>query len=215
MKIRQDNRGLTLVELIIAIAVTTIVMGAVTMFMYSAQKSYRIAKETIDLQIEAQILMEQLGNWVMECNRVEKTSAPEAVGDVLILYEIPQNNGRDINDWKPVGYTAESTDATKRVIWARDGRLYMKKFTGIADADTDSTSSFDYAANATQENCIGELVQQFILVYDETDAPNRLSVQVILKKGNLTYELKDEFKIRNDIIPRTTIWVPSKMRYYA
>lgn len=67
---RQDDRGFSLVELIIAMAIASIIMGAAIMFMNSAQRSYRTAESTINLQVESQILMEQLANWVMESNRM-------------------------------------------------------------------------------------------------------------------------------------------------
>lgn len=206
MKIRQDNRGLSLVELIIAVTVSLVVLSAVTLFMYSAQKSYKLAAETIDLQVEAQLLMEQLGNWVMESNHVEVVTDTSTgiIGEILVLYDIPQNNGREASDWVPGGYTAGDTSATKRIIWAKDGKLYMKKITGIANAATeiDAFPYIGYSLNFTEEsakdeNLIGELVQQCVIGYDKTNAPNKVSIELILKRGNLSYNLKNNFKVRN------------------
>ena len=205
MKIRQDNRGLSLVELIIAITVTTIIFGAVTMFIYSANKSYKLAGETIDLQIEAQLLMEQVGNWVMESNDACVVTDSEAVGNVLVLYDIPLNNGRDVNEWVPTGYTPGSTDATKRVIWSKDGKLFMKKVTGITNAATDKSNVIDShslgvdlaAESANEENMIGELVNQIVFTHDATNEPKRINIEFFMKKGNLSYHLVNDFKIRN------------------
>ena len=69
--VRKDDRGITFVELIIAIAVSTIILGAATLFLGTAQKNYNGASAQLDLQSESQILMEQLGMWVMEGNRVD------------------------------------------------------------------------------------------------------------------------------------------------
>ena len=55
---KHNNKGFSLVELIIAITISLIVLGAATMMLGSAQKSYRVAEETINLQKESQILME-------------------------------------------------------------------------------------------------------------------------------------------------------------
>lgn len=206
MRIRQNNRGLSLVELIIAVTVSLIVLGAVTLFMYSAQKSYKLAAETIDLQVEAQLLMEQLGNWIMESNHVEVVTdaATGVIGEILVLYDIPQNNGKAEADWVPSGYTAGDTSAAKRIIWAKDGKLYMKKITGIANAaaEIDTFPYVGYSINFAEEsekdeNLIGELVQQCVIGYDKTNAPNKVSVELILKRGNLSYNLKNSFKVRN------------------
>ena len=67
-----DHRGITLVELIIAIAISTVILGAATLFLGMAHKNYNHASAQIDLQSESQILMEQIGMWVMEGNRVEE-----------------------------------------------------------------------------------------------------------------------------------------------
>ena len=47
---KHNNKGFSLVELIIAITISLIVLGAATMMLGSAQKSYRVAEETINLQ---------------------------------------------------------------------------------------------------------------------------------------------------------------------
>ena len=60
-RVQKDNRGITLIELIIAIAISTIIVGAATFLLSTAQKNYSSASATIDLQSEAQILMEQMG----------------------------------------------------------------------------------------------------------------------------------------------------------
>lgn len=200
MKIRQDNRGLSLIELIIAIAVSTIILGAVTMFLYSAQKSYKLASETIDLQIEAQLLMEQVGNWVMESDKAIVKSDAAVIGDILVLYDIPANNGRPESEWKPADYTAEDSSATKWIIWSKNGKLFMKKITGIADAATDIDNPFIFdfeAESAVEDNVIGELVQEFKASCSDGTAPKAVSIEFIMKKGSLTYDLQNKFKIRN------------------
>ena len=67
----RDQRGITFIELVIAIAIASIIMVAATMFLGAAHKNYNNASAQIDLQSESQILMEQIGMWVMEGNRVE------------------------------------------------------------------------------------------------------------------------------------------------
>ena len=58
---RKDHSGITFVELIIAIAISTIIFGAAILFLGMAHKNYNHASAQIDLQSESQILMEQIG----------------------------------------------------------------------------------------------------------------------------------------------------------
>ena len=54
---RKDHSGITFVELIIAIAISTIIFGAAILFLGMAHKNYNHASAQIDLQSESQILM--------------------------------------------------------------------------------------------------------------------------------------------------------------
>ena len=115
-KIKENNRGITLVELMIAIAMSVIILGAAALFMNSSQKGYQMASDTIALQKESQILMEQIGTWIMEGNRVETT------GNMLVIYSIPRQV--DPNFW-PNGTDPAWKDMTakKRVVWQQGGKL--------------------------------------------------------------------------------------------
>ena len=66
-----ENRGITLVELIIAIAMSSIIIGATTLLIRTAQKDYQYTSDTADIQTETQVLMEQVGKWIMEGNRIK------------------------------------------------------------------------------------------------------------------------------------------------
>lgn len=188
--VQKDNRGITLIELIIAIAISTIIVGAATFLLSTAQKNYSSASDTIDLQSEAQILMEQMGTWIMEGNRVEVNAA----GDKLTVYQIP----RKVTTNRPTGAEALKTDASKRVFWLSNklnGKtmLYMKKFDGIADPDHDTTDVAD--ADAILDNCIGEYVTSFSAVEDTSKA--KVTITLEFRQGTQKYSITNEFKLRN------------------
>lgn len=188
---QKDNRGITLIELIIAIAISTIIVGAATFLMSTAQKNYSSASATIDLQSEAQILMEQMGTWIMEGNRVDVN----ATGDKLTVYQIP----RKVTTNRPTGAEALKTDASKRVFWLSNklnGKtmLYMKKIDGIADPDHDTTDVTD--SDATLDNCIGEYVTSFSVAKD-TSSDAKVTITLELRQEKQKYSITNEFKLRN------------------
>lgn len=187
---REDHRGITLIELIIAIAVSTIIMGAATFLLATAQRNYRNASASIDLQSESQIMMEQIGHWIMEGNRVESNAAKNE----LTIYYIPKN----VDAAKlPMGVTATSDLASKRVIWiSSNKKLYMKKIENIADPDHDTTTVS--ASDEVDETCIGEYVTDFEV--EAKDAKVTLSVK--LAQGIQKYEMKSEYKVRNELIEK-------------
>ena len=190
-RVQKDNRGITLIELIIAIAISTIIVGAATFLLSTAQKNYSSASASVDLQSEAQILMEQMGTWIMEGNRVDVN----ATGDKLTVYQIP----RKVTTNRPTGAEALKTDASKRVFWLSNklnGKtmLYMKKFDGIADPDHDTTDVTD--SDATLDNCIGEYVTGFMVVKD-TSSDAKVTITLELRQGKQKYSITNEFKLRN------------------
>ena len=108
---RKDHSGITFVELIIAIAISTIIFGAAILFLGMAHKNYNHASAQIDLQSESQILMEQIGMWVMEGNRVEKLDPSVSGVEGIVIYKIPGTPSIT----NPAGAAAPEA-ASKRVI---------------------------------------------------------------------------------------------------
>ena len=188
----RDQRGITFIELLIAIAISSIIMIAATMFLGAAHKNYNNASAQIDLQSESQILMEQIGMWVMEGNRVEALdpSTSGAQGGIVI-YRIPRKTSVE----KPNGVAAPEP-ASKRVIWlSASGKKLYTKTADVADPEKDTTV---IAANVdeVQQNLLGEYVTAFT---GTVDASSQASVTVSFKMQYLkqNYEIQNMFKLRN------------------
>ena len=188
----RDQRGITFIELMIAIAISSIIMIAATMFLGAAHKNYNNASAQIDLQSESQILMEQIGMWVMEGNRVEALdpSTSGAQGGIVI-YRIPRKTSVE----NPNGAAAPEP-ASKRVIWlSASGKKLYTKTAAVADPEKDTTV---IAANVdeVQQNLLGEYVTAFT---GTVDASSQASVTVSFKMQYLkqNYEIQNMFKLRN------------------
>ena len=188
---RKDNRGITFVELIIAMAISVIIVGAATVFIGTASKGYQNASDNIDIQTDTQMLMEQVGTWTMEGNGIK------VYPKMLVIYYIP----RQVDASKlPTGVTPPPATAEKRVIWQNNGKLYMQKIAGVVDWKTDTTSASSLTENDT--NCIGDYVQDFTptLTYDP-DVKNsdpEVEISVSMKRGKASYDLKNKFILRNE-----------------
>lgn len=178
---RLDNRGITLVELIIAIAVSTIIFGAAMIFMTSAHRGFNIASTEINLQTETQVLTEQISEWVMEGNKIEVDVASKK----LTVYRL---------DSVSIGSTA-----SKRVIWLGSGgdKLYMKRFTGVDKAELDT--KIVTSADEKIENCIGEYVVDFTPGYNAADN-DKVTISMKLKVGTNEHIVNETFKVRNAIV---------------
>lgn len=195
---RKDDRGLTLVELLIAIAISSIIIGAATLFLSSAHKGYNTASSAIDLQSEAQVLMEQIGMWTMEGNRVE-------VGhDYINIYQIPHVSATTTPT------ISETTTTAIRKIWYHDNKLYMQNF------PSEASPSVDPATHEGNDTLIGEYVTVFTptAIVNTVSGPSAVTVtsggSVVsgcaavgvsfqMKQGNQDYTIDNEFKLRNKL----------------
>lgn len=195
---KHDNRGLSLVELIIAITISAVIMGIVIIFISSALRSYNTATSTIDLQMESHVMMEQLSAWIMEGNHVETPTLTD--GDksvqVLVIYRIPRvvpSNRLPYN-------VTQDTSSSRRVIWMEDGRLYMMLYE--QDTVLDPVSDIDALGisdlEAIDEHCVCEYMTVFTPTWDEDRTTVKISVQ--LMEGKQEYGLENTFKVRNEIL---------------
>ena len=204
-----NNKGLTLVELIIAITMATMVIAAATVFLYNAERSYRISQYSVDLQMEAQVLMEQMSNWVLESNYMKTMNG----GKALVLYQVPQEKyAYSSGAVEPITTTVP---CQRTIIYERDGKLYI---------DVDDTTSRDELRNEIKtmpstfpcltasaspdpENCIGEHVEFFDVAYPngvEEENANSIEVKLSLREGGATtqgqsYIVYDVFSFRNAV----------------
>ena len=185
---RKDHSGITFVELIIAIAISTIIFGAAILFLGMAHKNYNHASAQIDLQSESQILMEQIGMWVME----EKLDPSVSGVEGIVIYKIPGTPSIT----NPAGAAAPEA-ASKRVIWISAGgkKLYTKKM-AVADPKTDTTV-ISADTDEVQENLIGEYVTAFTGTVNASAEKASVSVSFDMQYLEQKYTIQNEFKLRN------------------
>ena len=207
---RRDDRGFTLVEIIISIAVWVFVIGAAVYFMQNALSIYGHAAKAIDLQVEAQDTMEQLATWIMEGNYVQTTVNK----DVLIVYHIPRE-ATDSANQELMG------ECWKRVFWCDDSKLYLYESREmdydeiVDDFRPDVTPGEDYTDSLADDgyvicNYVEGLkvgIQDFDAAAGE-DPPNKVSVTLTMKSKMQEYELRNEISMRNAVYKAAAVSPP-------
>lgn len=172
-----ENKGITLIELIIAIAISSIIIGATTVLIKTAQKDYQYTSDTADIQTETQVLMEQVGKWIMEGNRIKVGSG----GKELTVYYIPAD--------KAVSNTK------KRIIWGSSGKLYMKFFNNVNLNNDKLTYT---SSDEIEENLIGDYVDKFDAKLDGS-TQSCVEIDMTLNHGSQSYNVENKVSVRNKI----------------
>ncbi len=118
----KDSKGFTIVELIIAMAVSMIVIGSIASFLYYCSGNYRRTNEEITLQMEAQSIQNQLENLILEAENVKFEPATDTLRikqrEVLyiitldssshtLVFEKVSYGGTQSGDWKLFGRYVE------------------------------------------------------------------------------------------------------------
>jgi len=63
-----DNKGFSLIELVISISLLAIISGMLLGFMTTGSNMYRRVSTDVSLQMESQVAMTQLREYVIDCN---------------------------------------------------------------------------------------------------------------------------------------------------
>lgn len=188
---RQDNRGITLLEVLIAVAGSVIVISAASLFINNALKSYKLAANTADFRVEAQVLMEQLSTWIMEGNYYDIDNN----NGVFVIYNYPRE--------APEGVIEDLTEERwmRVFLCSEDERLYVQEKTGSdvpAFSDRNVTGE---TVEKTTKNLLSNYVRGLNVIIKEDDegTPYKVKITLLMKSGNQEYELTDEINIRNEI----------------
>ena len=68
-KMQTDNRGLTLIELIITVAIIAIFSGVVLTFITTGSNTYRSTSSSAKVQMETQELIDRMEDMIIDTNR--------------------------------------------------------------------------------------------------------------------------------------------------
>lgn len=203
---KKDNRGLTLVELIVAIAITAIVAGSIAFLLRTSLHLY--GNETADaaLQQELQITLNQIMDYAMESQEVVVSGAGSDT-DILALGKIiPKQSDSD------------KVKLDAQIIWREDDKLYLKKeiIDDIEKETKDGTlnakvSSIVAVASATKDNyLLAEYVSAFSVnvagpVDGTTNYKNPVALDISIefkKKGSaedIIKKVSDKAVLRNKL----------------
>ncbi|NLO08263.1 MAG: prepilin-type N-terminal cleavage/methylation domain-containing protein [Clostridiales bacterium] len=96
------NKGFTLIELIIAISISVVVLASLASLLWQSTNYYRRSNEEISLQMEAQTILNQLKDLIVEADNVEfdMTSDPQLLRiqqGLDKLYEISLNSDNTLS----------------------------------------------------------------------------------------------------------------------
>ena len=182
-----DNRGFTLVELIIVLGISGILMASISFFMLIGSKSYEITKTQTDMQSEAHIIMNQLKEHILECNNVEDYNS---VTNQFALYSVSEIVGAPES-------SEQSQIDRKEIFWLDTAakKLYVRELTGSEIISVTEP----FPVNERPKYLLAEYVKE-IQVRKQAGNSEVIEIMVVLETRENTYRLSDSIKLRNRVI---------------
>lgn len=173
----RDDRGMTLVELMIALAVSTIVIIGATVFLSTSQTSYQREKTRIDLQQEAQIATTQISNLLLEAKSTETKVHPTSGKLVLRIYGTPSGGSIEINEI----YQDDNNTLRMNRMVTNGGIDYVYSYQNELLADyVDEFKYYETVPSSTTGKRLGEITLSLKSDYGSFESRN----QVLLRNSS-------------------------------
>lgn len=204
----RKNSGFTLVELVIVMAIMGILGLAVTGFIGTSTKQYKYATKDVDLQYEAQLTMNQIGNLIIDAQKGVKYEPATVAAPVEVASANPEagyiatasaeeasseeaSSEETSSDSKLIIY---NKDCTYNIIYRpSEHKIYLRKDT------LDPATGVVKADGQGKESLMAENVTGFTPDLSEAESKNSVGIVVDFKAGDKKYTSKQNFTMRNKV----------------
>lgn len=204
----RKNSGFTLVELVIVMAIMGILGLAVTGFIGTSTKQYKYATKDVDLQYEAQLTMNQIGNLIIDAQKgvkyepatvaapVEVASANPEAGYIATA-SAEEASSEEASSEQSSSYSKLiicNNDCTYNIIYrSSEHKIYLRKDT------LDPATGAVKADGQGKESLMAENVTGFTPDLSEAESKNSVGLVVDFKAGDKKYTSKQNFTMRNKV----------------
>lgn len=199
--INRDNRGFTLVEVLIAVALVALVGSAVFGFMTVGARTFTSTSADVNLQSESQLAFNQMQDLIIDTAiGIDYCAAPDSATD-LKDYTSYTLSGVDDSAWPADIKGKKLILYNQRFIyeltWIKDEeKLYYREFPAHANAsnevvrDNDASPSVDWALMA-------EHIKNFSVDLSLMQDKRIVRIDTLYEKGNQEYTSSHNITLRN------------------
>lgn len=204
----RKNSGFTLVELVIVMAIMGILGLAVAGFIGTSTKQYKYASKDVDLQYEAQLTMNQIGDLIIDAQKGVKYEPATVAAPVEVASAAPEAGYIATASAEETSSEEASSEETssdsKLIIYNKDctyyiiyrpseHKIYLRKDT------LDPATGVVKADGQGKESLMAENVTGFTPDLSEAESKNSVGIVVNFKAGDKKYTSKQNFTMRNKV----------------
>lgn len=191
-----SNKGFTLVELLVGIAIVAIVGGLIGAFLIFSTRTYGKVTDEADLQEDAQILLSQMDNYIIDTDSALRYYADvsESGSGTEILKDSLYPGGADglTKKWLEIYKTTDTGYTKETVLWTKSTEklTYKQETIDAAGAVTENIEEQDLATHVTD----------FSIDLTKVTSLRQVTVSVALASGEKSYGADTTVYLRNQIV---------------
>lgn len=204
---QKNEDGFTLVELIISMAIFSIVAIVIMMFLQTGANSYQRARNELDLQMESQMLINQIRDMAYSANYAEYNDA--GTTRTLTLYHITQDYtpASTVGPSAAPGVTAAPASVSKRIttcqiiVWdSSKQKLYYDKAETTSPTGSVSEPTPNLSDNGwCNEHLFCNYMKNFKVATDGTGKipNNTINLTLDMQARSRKYSITEDITVRN------------------
>lgn len=211
---RKDNRGLTLIELVVTVAIAMVFSGVILTFVAGASKSYRRTSAGAQSQIEMQDALDQIENLTISTNlSMYYTKGINKNTNITADQKIANNSDMDrpLAQSKTLFFGSQSEDGTKSyysIIWnAEKKTLYyfsqiLKQNSGTGTGETSGTGTGGIGGGSSvgTEQVLAKNVTQFAADIHHASDQHTVRFKIVTQVNDREVEKTETVTLRNDVV---------------
>lgn len=211
---RKDNRGLTLIELVVTVAIAMVFSGVILTFVAGASKSYRRTSAGAQSQIEMQDALDQIENLTISTNlSMYYTKGINKNTNITADQKIANDSDMDrpLAQSKTLFFGSQSEDGTKSyysIIWnAEKKTLYyfsqiLKQNSGTGTGETSGTGTGGTGGGSSvgTEQVLAKNVTQFAADIHHASDQHTIRFKIVTQVNDREVEKTETVTLRNDVV---------------
>lgn len=211
---RKDNRGLTLIELVVTVAIAMVFSGVILTFVAGASKSYRRTSAGVQSQIEMQDALDQIENLTISTNlSMYYTKGINKNTNITADQKIANDSDMDrpLAQSKTLFFGSQSEDGTKSyysIIWnAEKKTLYyfsqiLKQNSGTGTGETSGTGTGGIGGGSSvgTEQVLAKNVTQFAADIHHASDQHTVRFKIVTQVNDREVEKTETVTLRNDVV---------------
>lgn len=202
---RIGKKGFTLVEVIVSLAIMTIVAGSIGAFIIAGNNSYLRGNKELTLQEEAQLAANQMIDLIIDVEKdinftpdhqgtavaIDGTTAKDAVGNEITTAHVSEL--RLVNNESSYMIRWQGTAAGD---YATANQVYLYEVENTTDADGNLVvGDFTTATPAL----MAEHVSSFSVDLSQVESKRKVILNMTFTYQDKSYEIAETIKLRNDL----------------